>query len=425
MPANNVTVTAQFRLPKFDRRTYTATVTNGVVTSPTVPGIYENQTVNITANPAPPGKAFEKWTSSDVTFLNANSASTSFTMPGKDVTVKANYIDRFPVKVNNGKGSGQYALSATVNITANDPVGNQQFKEWVVNSGGVTLANAKAFSTSFIMPARSVEVTATYSTLASGTYAITVQNNGYGVANASVNAAKKGAVITLTAKPNAGYQLKQWQVESGGVAIANSKFTMPDRAVIVKAVFEKLPAPTKAQLTYSLTAKAYTGKALGLKVTPKTGVGKVTALYYEGVNGTVFHRTKVKPIKLGSYKVTADLANGTKYRAVTNLSIGTFKINPMKNKVSTATSPSAKKMKVTWTRPSSKAQAIDKYQIRYRETGGKWKPIKSYAASKNTATITSLKSGKSYQVQVRSLKKISQTTYYSTWSPTKTSKKIR
>jgi len=53
-----------------------------------------NAIVNITANAAPSGKVFDKWiTSSGIIFTNANAASTSFTMPAKNVTVTATYKD--------------------------------------------------------------------------------------------------------------------------------------------------------------------------------------------------------------------------------------------------------------------------------------------------------------------------------------------
>jgi hypothetical protein len=46
----------------------------------------------ITANTPPEGKIFDKWTSTDgITFANENSASTTFTMPAKAVTVTATY----------------------------------------------------------------------------------------------------------------------------------------------------------------------------------------------------------------------------------------------------------------------------------------------------------------------------------------------
>ena len=70
--------------------TYAVTVTGG-----TGGGNYaEGDTVTITANAPATGKVFDKWTTSDgVTFGNANSATTTFTMPAKAVTVKATYKD--------------------------------------------------------------------------------------------------------------------------------------------------------------------------------------------------------------------------------------------------------------------------------------------------------------------------------------------
>lgn len=49
--------------------------------------------------------------------------------------------------------------------------------------------------------------------------------------------------FSLSATPNTGYHFKEWQVVSGGVTIENDKFTMPDRNVEIKAIFEKDAAP--------------------------------------------------------------------------------------------------------------------------------------------------------------------------------------
>ena len=48
--------------------------------------------VSVTANPAPAGLVFDRWTTADgVTFANENAARTTFTMPDKTVTVTATY----------------------------------------------------------------------------------------------------------------------------------------------------------------------------------------------------------------------------------------------------------------------------------------------------------------------------------------------
>jgi uncharacterized protein (TIGR02145 family) len=59
-------------------------------------------------------------------------------------------------------GGGNYAQGATVSISAGTPPSGQQFVNWTVTGGGVTLANANSSSTTFTMPANAVMVTADF-----------------------------------------------------------------------------------------------------------------------------------------------------------------------------------------------------------------------------------------------------------------------
>ena len=141
--------------------TYAVTVTGG-----TGGGNYaESATVSITANAPATGKVFDKWTTSDgVTFGNANSANTTFVMPAKAVTVTATYKDApttYAVTVNSGTGGGNFAAGATVSITANAPATGKVFDKWTT-SDGVVFANTNSATTTFVMPAKAVTVTATY-----------------------------------------------------------------------------------------------------------------------------------------------------------------------------------------------------------------------------------------------------------------------
>ncbi|MBP5492583.1 MAG: DUF4214 domain-containing protein [Clostridiales bacterium] len=79
-------------------------------------------------------------------------------------------------------------------------------------------------------------------------YKITVTSDGNGSASASTATAIIGTEITLTATPNEGYQFKEWQVISGGVTVADNKFTVGSSDVEIKAIFEQIPTtpePTK------------------------------------------------------------------------------------------------------------------------------------------------------------------------------------
>jgi len=144
--------------------TYAVTVTNGAGG-----GNYaQGATVTITANTPPTGQKFILWTtaSADVTLADANSASTTFTMPGNAVTVTANFelIPTYAVTVTNGAGGGNYAQGATVTITANTPPIEQKFVNWTTASAGVTFTNANSASTTFTMPGNAVTVTANFET---------------------------------------------------------------------------------------------------------------------------------------------------------------------------------------------------------------------------------------------------------------------
>ena len=91
----------------------------------------------------------------------------------------------------------------------------------------------------------------------SSTYTVTVQNDGNGTASADVTSGAAGTTVTLTATPSSGYQFKEWQVVSGGVTITSDKFTIGTANVVVKAIFEEVPANT-----YTVTFETNGGSAV-------------------------------------------------------------------------------------------------------------------------------------------------------------------
>lgn len=68
-------------------------------------------------------------------------------------------------------------------------------------------------------------------------YEISVSGDAYGTASASCAMARAGETVTLTAVPNDGYRVKEWQVVSDNVTIENNQFTMPEEDVEIQAVF--------------------------------------------------------------------------------------------------------------------------------------------------------------------------------------------
>ena len=181
MPASNVTMTANYTTGgTTNPTTYTVTVKNGTGGGKYAPGA----TVTIKANTPNTGASFVNWTTATagVAFASATSATTTFKMPESDVTVTANFSDgtggqpsdpnnpdnpsgtkKYKATVNYGSGSGEYEAGATVNISAYAPESSSRvFSKWTTNNSGLGFANANAASTSFVMPAADVTVTANY-----------------------------------------------------------------------------------------------------------------------------------------------------------------------------------------------------------------------------------------------------------------------
>ena len=214
----------------------------------------------------------------------------SYTVNG-DIEIKALWKNSvitpttYTVTVSNdGNGTGTAspstaAAGTTITLTATPKTG-YHFKEWEVISGGVTIKDDK-----FLMPNDNVEVKAIFekdAPPAPTEFTITVTSGDNGTASASHAKAVVGTEIRLTATPNTGYHLKEWQVISGGVTIENNKFTMPSANVEVKAIFEKDAPPAPTEFTITVTsggngmasashAKAVAGMEIRLTATPDKG----------------------------------------------------------------------------------------------------------------------------------------------------------
>jgi len=164
MPAKAVNVTATYE--NIPVPTYAVTVTDG-----TGGGEFaEGAAVTITADTPAEGKRFAGWTGLEGLTLTNGSAATesvTFTMPAKAVNVTAAYEDipvvTYAVTVPNGSGGGEFAEGAAVTITADTPAEGKRFAGWT-GLEGLTITNGSAATetVTFIMPAKAVNVTATY-----------------------------------------------------------------------------------------------------------------------------------------------------------------------------------------------------------------------------------------------------------------------
>ena len=143
MPAGNVTFKATYlRVAKYGIVVVDGTKDKEVAKA--------GETVAITANPAKPGKVFDKWTCETagvtIEFESATSSPTTFVMPACEITIQAHFRDveaapSIEIKVEGGTGAGTYKEGDSVTVTANDPAEGKVFKGWQDASGKIVSTN--------------------------------------------------------------------------------------------------------------------------------------------------------------------------------------------------------------------------------------------------------------------------------------------
>ena len=214
---------------------YTVTVVNGSGS-----GSYAaNATVSISANSAPAGQVFQRWTGASV--ADPLAPATTLVMPAANVTVTATYgapqppITKYTLTVVNGSGSGSYAANATVSISAKAAPAGKIFQSWT----GATVANSFSAATTLVMPAANATVTATYAPV---TAPLTIAK--LAVANATVGVAYAQTLTATGGKPP-----YTWAIESGG---------LPDGLVLSASTGQITGVPTASgSWVYSYPFAAY------------------------------------------------------------------------------------------------------------------------------------------------------------------------
>ena len=208
---------------------------------------------------APEGKQFKAWQIDGTEYpVNAPVTVTA------DITVKALWEDAPPAHVEytitvktggNGTASASHAkavVGTEITLTATPNTG-YHFKEWEVISGGVTIENNK-----FTMPNGNVEVKAIFEKDAPPTpteFTITVRDSRNGDVTANRRSAPAGATVTITVKPDSGYELDDLTVtdsKGNGIRLTDKgdgkyTFTMPNGKVTVEASF----APIKSETPFT------------------------------------------------------------------------------------------------------------------------------------------------------------------------------
>ncbi len=264
----------------WESKEYSITVTDGKATigaGSEISKAAEGTAVTLTANAAPSGKVFDKWevVSGGITLADANSATTTFTMPASAVSVKATYKTtpvttyNLTTQVNGGHGTisaSKTGLTAgsTETITFNPDAG---YKIDTVTVNGT--ATSVSGNTLNVTMNENKTVVVTYKAIE---YNITVTDGKATVgAGTPITKATMGTTVTLTANAApSGKVFDKWEVVSGGITLADvnsatTTFTMPAEAVSVKATYKTTPVTT-----YNLTTQVNGGH--GTISASKTGL---------------------------------------------------------------------------------------------------------------------------------------------------------
>ena len=241
MPDNNVTLTATL-----EDIIYNITVTNGTPSAPTAK--YQEE-VTVTANAPGADEYFDKWevTGLDTTGMDLTKTEIKFQMPAGDVTFKATYlrVTKYGIVIVDGTKDKEVAKAGeTVTITATPAPAGKVFDKWTCETAGVTIEFASATSspTTFVMPAREIEIKAHFRNIDDAPSVEIKVDGGTGAGTY-----KEGDSVTITANdPAEGKVFKGWQDASGKIVSTEKSYTFKvTGATTLTAVYEDAPAAKK------------------------------------------------------------------------------------------------------------------------------------------------------------------------------------
>jgi len=224
MPYGNAEVTATYT-----DKTWTLTVNSG-----SGDGDYVVATVvDVAADAASSGYAFDSWTGDVSGLADGEDPSTTYTMPYRNAEITATYVNVYALTVNSGTGDGTYEVGTIVNISADDAASGKTFDQWVGDTSNI--ADVNASDTTITMPSSDAEITATYANIQ---WTLTV-NSGTG--DGTYDA---GTVVDITADAApSGYAFEEWIGDTEDVLDVldpTTKVTMPIHDVEVTAAYTEI-----------------------------------------------------------------------------------------------------------------------------------------------------------------------------------------
>lgn len=319
-------------------------------------------TVTIEANPDTQERVFQSWSCSDgVVLADFSNRKTTFTMPGNDVTVTANYKS--------------LKVKATA-MTLNKKKADLKFGYTVALNASITPANA-------------TDKSVTWSS--SNTAIATVDKNGK-VTGKGIGKA------TITATSNGNIALKA----TCSIQVSIGK---------VKSLKAKKNKTTSITLTWN-KQKHVKGYVVYRYDSAKKKYVKIATI--KKASTTTYTDTKRKAATTYQYKVRAyaTVAKKTKYGSYSSI----LKTATASQKPSVKAKARSKKTTLTW----GKVKSVSGYEI-YMSTkkSSKYSKIKTVSSKSTKYTKTKLKKGKTYYFKIRTYKKVNGIKIYSSYSSVK------
>ena len=207
------------------------------------------------------------------------------------------------------------------------------------------------------------------------------------------NTLKQGRDYTVTYRNNVNV--------GSAYAVVTGKGNYSGSKTVSFAITKK---PVTALSYSSVAAQVYSGKAKKPAVTVKDGAAEL-------VKGQDYSIAYSNNKEIGTAIIT--ITGKGSYTGTKKI---TFKINPKPATLKKLKAVSGKKLTASW----KTVKNIGGYQLQY-STSSKFKTYKTkkVKAGTLTKTISELKKGITYYVRIRTYKKVSGKTYYSTWSKVK------
>ena len=284
MPDADVEVTANFKgIPTLNIGDHvTANIKDSDAPVPSGSAVLENTTVHLTAT-APEGQHFISWTvmvggekaDNFLTQDENDPTKATFTMPDKNVEVKANFEgdptlnigDHVTANIEGNDASvpsgSTVPVGETVHLTATAPEG-QHFISWTVMVGGekadnfLTQDENDPTKATFTMPDKNVEVKANFAsnptlnpTLRVGDHVTaTIEGSDASVPSGSTVPVPKNKIVHLTATAPEGQHFISWTVKVNGVE-QDPTFLKPDADDPTKVTFIMPDANVEVTATFA------------------------------------------------------------------------------------------------------------------------------------------------------------------------------